>query len=64
MQTKSQVIPLSSPDASDSVVKSGALMFFRALRTVGDYVAQIPDAASQAASDISDAWEESSRPNA
>jgi hypothetical protein len=47
----------------DSLVKTCALFTFRALRTVADYASQLPAVATQAASDIADAWEESSRPN-
>jgi hypothetical protein len=64
MKTLSQSIPLSNTTADERIVKTGALMLFRALRTVADYASQIPEAATQAASDIATAWEESSRPNA
>ena len=61
MKTLSQSIQLSNSTTDDRLVKSGALMFFRALRTVADYASQVPAAATQAASDIADAWQESSR---
>ena len=64
MKTMSQSIQLSNTTADERIVKTGALMLFRALRTVADYASQIPEAATQAASDIATAWEESSRPNA
>jgi hypothetical protein len=60
MKTLSQSIPLSTT-TDERIVKTGALMFFRALRTVADYASQIPEAATQAASDIADAWRESSK---
>jgi hypothetical protein len=64
MKTLSQSIQLSNTTADERIVKTGALMLFRALRTVADYASQVPAAATQAASDIATAWEESSRPNA
>jgi hypothetical protein len=64
MKTLSQSIQLSNTTADERIVKTGALMLFRALRTVAGYARQIPGAATQAASDIATAWEESSRPNA
>ena len=64
MKTLSQSIPLSNITTDERIVKTGALMLFRVLRTVADYASQIPEVATQAASDIATAWEESSRPNA
>ena len=64
MKTLSQSIQLSSATADERIVKAGALMLFRAVRTVADYASQLPAAATQAASDVADAWRESSRPNA
>ena len=64
MKTLSQSVQLSNTTADERIVKTGALMLFRALRTVADYASQVPAAATQAASDIATAWEESSRPNA
>ncbi len=61
MQSKQQVVQLAKSSSSDSTVKSGALALFRGLRWVGDCLAEIPDAATQAASDIAEAWEESSK---
>ena len=63
MKTLSQSIPLSNTSTDERIVKTGALMFFRALRTVADYASQIPEVATQAANDVSQAWEESRRPN-
>lgn len=63
MKVLNQSIQLSNTTTDESIVKTGALMFFRALRTVADYASQLPAAATQAASDIASAWEESSRPN-
>ena len=64
MKTLSQSIQLSNTTTDERIVKAGALMFFRAVRTVADYASQHPAAATQAASDVADAWRESSRPNA
>jgi hypothetical protein len=63
MKVLNQCIQLSSTTTDERIVKTGAIMFFRALRTVADYASQIPAAATQAASDVADAWRESSRPN-
>ncbi len=63
MKTLSQSIQLSNTPADERIVKTGALMLFIALRTVADYAGQIPEVATQAASDVAGAWRESSRPN-
>jgi hypothetical protein len=62
MKVLNQSIQLSNVASDERIVKSGALMFFRALRVVADYVSELPEAATQAATDIADAWEQS-RPN-
>jgi hypothetical protein len=59
MKTLSQSIQLSNTSADERIVKTGALMFFRAIRIIGDYVSEIPAAATQAAIDVADAWGES-----
>jgi hypothetical protein len=64
MKVLNQSIQLSNTTADERIVKTGALMLFRAVRTVADYASQLPAAATQAASDVADAWRESSRPNA
>ncbi|MBU0752975.1 MAG: hypothetical protein KJ787_04050 [Gammaproteobacteria bacterium] len=64
MKTHLSPIPLSNPSEEGKVVKTCALFTFRALRTVADYVSQLPAVATQAANDVREAWEESSRPNA
>lgn len=64
MKTLSQSIQLSDTTTTDErIVKTGALLLFRAVRTVADYASQIPAVATRAASDVADAWEESRRPN-
>lgn len=64
MKTLSQSIQLSNTTTDERIVKTGALMLFRAVRTVADYASHLPAVATQAASDVADAWRESSRPNA
>ena len=64
MKVLNQSIQLSNTTADERIVKTGALMLFRAVRTVADYASQLPAVATQAASDVADAWEESRRPNA
>ncbi len=71
MKIHQQTVRLSNTTSEDStVIKTCALFTFRALRTLGGYIAEIPAVATQAATDIADAWEESSkeestnRPNA
>jgi hypothetical protein len=64
MKTHQQVVQLSTASEDSTVVKTCALFTFRALRTLGEYIAEIPAVATQAATDIAEAWEESSRPNA
>ena len=63
MKVHNQVVPLSNSQSSDRIVKSGALMLFRAMRSVADYASQLPDVATQVSRDVADAWRESSRPN-
>jgi hypothetical protein len=59
---KAQPVVLSSNTTTDErIVKTGALMLFRAVRTVADYASQLPAVATQAASDVADAWRESSK---
>ena len=64
MKTIVQAVRLTSPTKTgdSQIVKTCALCTFRALRTLADYASQLPEVASQAASDIARAWEESSRP--
>jgi hypothetical protein len=64
MKTLYQSIQLPNTATDERIVKSGALIFFRTLRTATDYIAKIPAVATQAATDIAAAWKESSRPKA
>jgi hypothetical protein len=64
MKTVSQSVQLSNTNSDQRIVKTGALLLFRAVRTVAGYASQLPAAATRAASDVADAWRESSRPNA
>lgn len=63
MKVLNQSIQLSNTTTDERIVKTGALMLFRAVRTLADYASQLPAVATQAASDVADAWRESSRPN-
>jgi hypothetical protein len=62
MKQSAQVIQLSSPTEESTVVKTAALFTFRALRTLGGYIAQIPVIAADAVEEVSAAWEESASP--
>ncbi len=64
MKVLNQSIQLSNTTTDERIVKTGALLLFRAVRTVAGYASQLPTAATRAASDVADAWRESSRPNA
>lgn len=63
MKVQTQAVRLSTPSEESTVVKTCALFTFRTLRTLADYASQLPGVATQAATDIAQAWEESSRPN-
>ena len=54
--------PTATSSTNSRLVKSVALFTFRGLRSLVDAVSEVPDLVSQAASDISEAWEESGRP--
>jgi hypothetical protein len=56
-------IYLDEPQLGGSFVKRCALVTFRAIRSFGGYVTELPNPLLKAAADIRDAWEESSRPN-
>jgi hypothetical protein len=57
-----RLTPSTTASSDSRIVKSVALFAFRGLRSMIDAVSEVPDLVSQAASDISDAWEESGRP--
>ena len=63
MQTKSQVVSLSKDESSGRLVKSSALLFFKAVRYLAAAASEVPEVLSQAATDVQEAWRESSRPN-
>ena len=60
---KVQPVALSSTTNESSITKTAALFTFRALRSMAGYVAELPTVATQVANDVSQAWEESRRPN-
>ena len=64
MKVENQAIKLSNDADGTTVVKSCALFTFRALRSIAGYASQLPAVATKAATEIAEAWEESSRPNA
>ena len=65
MSIKSQPVVLShAVDADERVVKRCAVGFFRFVREVASYASEVPGIVQQAASDVVEAWEESSRPKA
>ena len=66
MKTQVQPVPLTQADAESEtrIVKSAALVTFRFVRATINAAKTVPGIVSQAASDVRDAWEESSRPNA
>jgi hypothetical protein len=66
---KPQVTPIRlNPDLTiihdQSVVKQGALATFKAVRFLMAQSKKAPGLLQQAVSDVREAWEESSRPNA
>ncbi|MEF8769812.1 hypothetical protein [Candidatus Accumulibacter contiguus] len=66
MKTQVQPVPLT-PTVAESetrLIKSAALVTFRFVRATINAAKTVPGIVGQAASDVRDAWEESSRPNA
>jgi hypothetical protein len=59
-----QPVALRNTANESSITKNAALFTFRALRNLAGYVTELPAVAKQAANDVSQAWEESRRPNA
>lgn len=61
-----QPIPLVKAAAPDDsrLIKQGALTMFRLLRSGIEQAKELPGIVQQVATDIREAWEESSRPNA
>ena len=57
-----RLTPTASSSSDSRIVKSVALFAFRGLRSLIEAAQEVPDLVSQAASDISEAWEESGRP--
>lgn len=66
MKHTTQPIPLTPSIAADDdrPIKHGALAVFRLLRSGIEQAKTVPGLLQQAATDIREAWEESSRPNA
>lgn len=66
MKTHVQPVPLKpvATEHESRIVKSAALVTFRLVRATIEAAKTVPGIVSQAASDVRDAWEESSRPNA
>ncbi|MBK6357126.1 MAG: hypothetical protein IPF44_10565 [Betaproteobacteria bacterium] len=66
MKTIVQPVRLTPANAEGEsrLIKSTALMAFRFLRTTIEAAKTVPGIVAEAASDVREAWEESSRPNA
>jgi hypothetical protein len=63
MTIKTQPVRLSETiTVQERLVKRCALGIFRLVRTVALHAEEVPGVVKQAASDIRDAWEETSRP--
>lgn len=58
-----RLTPSIAPDDS-RLIKQGALTMFRLLRSGIEQAKELPGIVQQVATDIREAWEESSRPNA
>ena len=64
MSIKIQPVDLTPAAGNDErLVKRCALGLFRLVREVASHAQEVPGVLMQAASDVRDAWEESSRPN-
>jgi hypothetical protein len=64
MKVATQAVPLSNPTSEERLVKRSALFTFRAVRYLTAQARKAPGILQQAADDVRQAWEESSRPNA
>ena len=66
MKTQVQPVPFKPAEAESEtrIIKSAALVTFRFVRATINAAKTVPGIVNQAASDVRDAWEESSRPNA
>ena len=64
MTQKHSPVPLHPQRESSRPIKTGALAVFKAVRWLGREGAKTPDRLARVKRDISDAWAESSRPNA
>lgn len=63
MQVHQQPIPLASTQPAERLVKRGARALFGLLRSTAGQAQRVPGILSQAATDVREAWAESSRPN-
>ena len=65
MKLSAQPVPLNTATTTSErrPIKQGALAAFRALRVGLEQAKTVPSILQQAAIDIHEAWEESSRPN-
>lgn len=64
MKTHNQPIPLGNSQPAERLVKRGARALFGLLRSSAGQAQRVPGILSQAATDVREAWAESSRPNA
>lgn len=64
MKASNQPINLANPKPADRLVKRGARALFGLVRHTAVQAQRVPGVLSQAATDVREAWAESSRPNA
>lgn len=64
MKASNQPINLANPKPADRLVKRGARALFSLVRSTAGQAQRVPGVLSQAATDVREAWAESSRPNA
>jgi hypothetical protein len=63
MKVHQQAIPLANSQPAERLVKRGARVLFGLLRSGAGQAQRVPGILSQAATDVREAWAETSRPN-
>lgn len=64
MKTVSNPVPLTKGTSDSRWIKSASLLLFRSARSAIEAAKEVPGIIEKAVSDVREAWEESSRPNA
>jgi hypothetical protein len=63
MKVENQAVRLSDVEPSERIVKRGALLLFRGVRSLTAQAVKAPGVLAQASKDVRDAWRQSASPN-